>query len=307
MQPALAKKPATRGKVPHLLREVYKNRWAYLFLLPKAILFILFLAIPIVWSVMLAFQKYNVLIPSQWVGLENFRQIFRGTVYPIAFWNTLKYTLVSVPAGILIALAISSLIFPLSQKAQTFYRAAFYLPGVASTVVIAMIWRYMYSTNGMLNNFLVWLGFERIPWVTSSHWALWSVILMGIFTPPGSAIIYYLAAMGSISKELYEAADIDGASSLQKWWSITLPLLKPTTFYLTIISTIGAFQVFTSVLMLTGGGPGHSTKTLTYLIWETAFGPTMNFGYASAQAIILFLIIMALAIFQYRLLRVDED
>lgn len=122
MQPSLAKRPATRGKVPHLLREVINNRWAYLFLLPKAILFIVFLVIPVVWSVLLAFQKYNVLIPSKWIGLENFRQIFESPVYPIALWNTLKYTVVSVPAGILIALAVSSLIFPLSQKAQTFFR-----------------------------------------------------------------------------------------------------------------------------------------------------------------------------------------
>lgn len=307
MQSATTPRPQTfAGKIRRLLREMNQNRVAYLFLLPKTILFILFLAIPVIWSFILAFQKYNVLIPSEWVGLDNFRRIFQSSVYPIAMKNTLKYTLVSVPASIFIALGLSSLIYPLSQKAQTFYRAAFYLPGVASGVVIAMIWRYMYSTNGMLNNFLLWLGFDRIPWLTSSHWSLWSVILMGIFTPPGAAIIYYLAAMGNISKELYEAADIDGANVFQQWWRITLPLLKPTTFYLTIIATIGSFQVFTSVLMLTGGGPGHSTKTLTYLIWETAFGPEMNFGYASAQAIILFFMIMALAVVQYRTLNTED-
>jgi multiple sugar transport system permease protein len=309
MQPAaISKKAASNTKsAPSLWQQIVKNKSAYLFLLPKAILFICFLAIPVAWAFMLAFQKYNVLMDSEWVGLDNFRQIFQSSVYPIALWNTLKFTLISVPANIFMALLLSLMIFPLSQRAQTFYRAAFYLPGVASGVVIAMIWRYLLSTNGLLNGILQGVGLDQIPWLTSSAWALGSVILMGIFTPPGAAIIYYLAAMGNIPKELYEAAEIDGAGALHKWWSITLPILKPTTFYLTIMSTIASFQVFTSVLILTNGGPGHATKTLTFQIWDTAFGGDLDFGYASAQAIILFAMIMALALFQYRFLRSDES
>lgn len=311
MQPALVtdkaqSKPTKTKSGPSLWKQIVKHKTAYLFLMPKAILFLLFLAIPIGWAFLLAFQKYNVLLESEWVGLANFKRITESSVYPIALWNTLKYTIFSVPASVLLALVLASMIYPLSQRAQTFYRAAFYLPGVVSGVVIAMIWRYMYSTNGMLNGFLEWLGFDKIPWLTSSAWALWAVILMGILSPPGAGIIYYLAAMGNISKELYEAAEIDGANIFQQWAKITVPLLKPTTFYLTIISTIGSLQVFTSVLILTGGGPGHSTKTLTYLIYETAFGPDLNFGYASAQAIVLFFMIMVLAIVQYRFLRTDE-
>lgn len=311
MEPALAssKTGAKTNKKsgPSLWRQIVNNKTTYLFLLPKAIFFLVFLAIPVVWAFILAFQKYNILVPSEWVGLDNFRRIFESGVYPIALKNTLKFTVVSVPAGVLMALVLSSLIHPLSEKAQTFYRAAFYLPGVASAVVTAMIWRYLYSTTGLLNQMLHGFGVDPVPFLNSSSWALWSVILMGVITPPGAGIIYYLAAMGSIPKDLYEAAEIDGANALRRWWHITLPLLKPTTFYLTLMGTIGSLQVFTSVLLLTGGGPGHSTKTLTFLIWESAFGGDMEFGYASAQAIVLFGMILLLGILQHRFMRSDDE
>ncbi|HLN63436.1 MAG TPA: sugar ABC transporter permease [Symbiobacteriaceae bacterium] len=289
-----------------LWSQVRQNYAAYLFLAPKAILFLLFVAFPVVWAFGVAFQKYTVLLDSRWVGLDNFIRITESGIYPIAFKNTIKYTLVTVPGNVLLALILATAIYPLSARAQTFFRAAFYLPGVVSAVVIAMVWRWLYSQNGLFNGMISMMGFDPIPWLTSSAWSIWSIILMALLTPPGGGIIYYLAAMGSIPKDLYEAADIDGASALQKWWRITLPLLKPTTFYLTILGTIGSFQVFTSVLILTNGGPGHSSRTLVSLIYDTAFRDG-DFGYASAQGIVLFLMIMVVAVFQYRFLRGEED
>jgi multiple sugar transport system permease protein len=296
-------KPAVKRR---LWQEIRKNWAAYAFLAPKAILFLLFVVFPVVWAFIVAFQKYTVLLDTQWVWFDNFIRITRSGIYPIAFKNTIKYTLVTVPGNVLLALVLASAIYPLSARAQTFFRAAFYLPGVISAVVVAMVWRWLYSQNGLFNGMLGVFGFDPIPWLTSSAWSMWSIILMALLTPPGGGIIYYLAAMGSIPKDLYEAAEIDGATGLQKWWRITLPLLKPTTFYLTILGTIGSFQVFTSVLILTNGGPGHSSRTLVSLIYDTAFRDA-DFGYASAQGVVLFLMIMVVAVFQYRFLRGEED
>jgi multiple sugar transport system permease protein len=306
MQATAPRTTTRKAAAPTTWERVKKNYPAYLFLAPKAILFVVFVAFPVVWAFLVAFQKYSALLDSQWVGLDNFRRIFESGIYPIALKNTLKYTLVTVPGNVLLALVLATAIYPLSNKVQTFFRAAYYLPGVISSVVIAMIWRWLYSQQGLFNGMLATLGFDPIPWLTASAWSMWSIILMALLTPPGGGIIYYLAAMGSIPKDLYEAADIDGASALQKWWRITLPLLKPTTFYLTILATIGSFQVFTSVLILTNGGPGHSSKTLVTLIYDTAFRDG-NFGYASAQGVVLFVMIMVVAVFQYRFLKGDED
>ena len=295
-----------RAASRQLWQQVKKNYPAYLFLAPKAVLFVLFVAFPVLWAFYVAFHKYTVLLDSRFVFLDNFLRIFESGIYPIALKNTLKYTLVTVPGNVLLALVLATAIYPLSARAQTFYRAAFYLPGVISSVVIAMVWRWLYSQSGLFNGMLTTLGFDPLPWLTSSAWSMWSIILMSLLTPPGGGIIYYLAAMGSIPKDLYEAADIDGASGLQKWWRITLPLLKPTTFYLTILATIASFQVFTSVLILTNGGPGHSSRTLVTLIYDTAFRDA-DFGYASAQGVVLFFMIMVVAVFQYRFLRGEED
>ena len=131
-------------------------------------------------------------------------------------------------------------------------------------------------------------------------------MIMSILIPFGVGIILYLAAMGSINESLYEAAKIDGASAFQRWWNVTLPLLKPTTLYLVMLSTIGSFQVFTQIILMTGGGPGNATETLVHVIYKTAFRD-MEFGLASAQAMVLFIIILFFSILQYRLLRHDAD
>jgi len=289
-----------------LMRSLYKNRWAYFFIMPKFLLFLVFIGIPVVWAFIISFQKFRA-FDTVWVGLENFRQVLSTGLYRKAFWNTVKYTLVTVPTHILIALILASLIHPLSKRAQTFFRAAFYLPTVTSMVIIAMVWRWMFNSRfGLLNYLLGLFGLGPIDWLNSSNWAMWAIIIMSILTPPGVGVILYLAAMASIPESLYEAAAIDGAGPFQRWVKITLPLLKPTTLYLVILSTVGSFQVFTQVLMLTGGGPGHATTTLVTLIYETAFRDG-NFGLASAQAIILFGIILVISLLQYKLLHSETE
>ena len=173
-------------------------------------------------------------------------------------------------------------------------------------VIVAMVWRWMYNTDfGIFNYILGWFGVNPINWLGQSSSALWALIIMQCLIPFGVGIILYLASMGSISESLYEAATIDGANGFQKWIHITLPLLKPSTLYLVLLSTIGSFQVFTQIIMMTGGGPGSATETLVHLIYKTGFRD-FEFGLAAAQSVVLFFIILLFSVIQFRVLKYDE-
>jgi multiple sugar transport system permease protein len=274
---------------------------AYGFLVPKLLLFALFTVIPVLWSLLLSFQNFGV-FETKWVGLANYIEAFRSEMFRVSIWNTALYTIATVPLSIATALVIASLVYPLRPKARTFFRAAFYIPSVTSMVVIAMVWRWMFNYRfGLFNDLLAFLGFEPIDWLGQTSMALWSLVLMNLLIPPGAGIIIYLAAMGSLNPSLYEAARIDGASAFQIWLRITVPLLKATTFYLLILSMIGSFQVFTQIVMMTDGGPGNATETVVHVIYKSAFRD-FEYGLASAQSVILFLIILLFSVLQYRMM-----
>lgn len=289
-----------------VFNEMKKNYSAYLFLLPKLILFSLFIAFPVVWAFVLSFQEYYVLAGSKFVGMENYIKVFKSEAFWVAIKNTLLFTVVTVPFSVISALVIASMIFGLGKLSQSFFRSAFYLPTVTSMVIIAMVWRWMYNYDfGLFNYILGWFGLEQINWLGQSATALWALIIMSCLIPFGAGIIMYLASMGSISQSLYEAARIDGANSFKQWFHITIPLLKPTTLYLVLLSTIGSFQVFTQIIMMTGGGPGNATETLVHLIYKTGFRD-FEYGLAAAQSVVLFIIILFFSVIQFRVLRHDD-
>lgn len=289
-----------------VFNEMKKNYSAYLFLLPKLILFSLFIAFPVVWAFVLSFQEYYVLAGSKFVGMENYIKVFESEAFWVAIKNTLLFTVVTVPFSVISALVIASMIFGLGKLSQSFFRSAFYLPTVTSMVIIAMVWRWMYNYDfGLFNYILGWFGVEQINWLGQSATALWALIIMSCLIPFGAGIIMYLASMGSISQSLYEAARIDGANSFKQWFHITIPLLKPTTLYLVLLSTIGSFQVFTQIIMMTGGGPGNATETLVHLIYKTGFRD-FEYGLAAAQSVVLFIIILFFSVIQFRVLRHDD-
>lgn len=237
-----------------LFYEMKRNYSAYLFLLPKLILFTLFVAIPVVWAFVLSFQKYKI-FGSEFVGFENYIKVFESEAFRIALKNTMLFTVVTVPFGVISALVLSTLIFELGKVSQSLFRSAFYLPTVTSMVIIAMVWRWMYNYDfGLFNYVLGWFGVGPVNWLGQSSTALWALIIMQCLIPFGVGIIMYLASMGSISQSLYEAARMDGAGKFKQWIHITIPLLKPTTLYLVLLSTIGSFQVFTQIIMMTGEG-----------------------------------------------------
>lgn len=293
--------PAVRRR-PEWVRKFHDYKWGYFFVAPMFLLFMTFSFIPVIQSIVLAFKSYD----GTW-GLENFRWMMGDTVFWLALKNTMIYTLVTVPKNLLLALILASIIQPFNNKVQTFFRTAFYLPTVTSAVVFSLIWLWILNPElGFLNHLLGVIGLPKIGWLTNPDTALWSIVLTDLVMAPGSGIILYLAAMNGIPQTLYEAAEIDGASSFRKWWNITVPLVKSTTLYLLVVYTIGSFQVFTKINIMTNGGPGNSTQTIVKLIYDSAF-KDYDWGYASAQALLLFIVIGIISFIQFKFFKSDVE
>ena len=284
-----------------VMRRLYKDRWGYAFIAPSFVLFAVFFLVPVVWGGYLSLLDYQV-FKKEWIGLQNYKEIAHDSVFWLSLRNTALYTLGIVPLWLGKALIISALIFPLAKPIQTFFKGAFYLPHVTSSVIISMVWLWIFNPPfGLLNYIMELLGFAPHAWLGDVRTALLSIILMQVVMGGGSSIVLITAAMGSIPYHLYEAAYLDGATKTQAFFKVTIPLLRPTILYLLVTGTISSFQVFTNVYLMTQGGPQFSTMTLVYLIYDTAF-KQFRFGLASAQAVVLFAIVFALAIVQFRFL-----
>lgn len=285
-----------------------RHGWSYLFVLPTFSLFAVFTLLPVILGFALSVQNATI-VGGDWVGLENYATLVDDPTFRQALGNTVLYTVVVVAAQLVLALVVASLISPLSHRHQTFYRALFYLPLVNSAILVAMVWRWIFNPNpfGLANTALGTIGIGPFLWIGSSDEALTAVILSAVLTIPGGGVVLYSAAMNSLPRELYEAAEVEGAGWFTKWWRITVPLLKPTTLYLLVIYTILSFQVFERVYVMTnGGGPNNATITIVQLIYSTAF-QFGRYGLASAMAVVLFVMAVAVAIVQFRSLRSDVE
>lgn len=297
------------GAAGQIKRFIRRYGWSYAFVLPSMTTFTLFVLVPVVWSFLISLQNYRLRGNSTWVGLDNYVTAFttQSGVFVTALGNTLYYTVLTVTANIFVALILASLIQPLGKYAQTFFRAAYYLPAVTSAVIIAMIWRWMFNTQwGFLNYLLSLVGVAPVRWLSDPNIALNSITLSTILTVPATGVVLFSAAMSSIPKDYYEAAELDGASPIRKWWSITLPLIKSTTLYLVVLYTIASFEVFEKVFVMVPSGVGNSTQTIVTQIYQNGF-QQFRYGVAAAQAFILFLIIASVAAVQFRLLRSDVE
>jgi multiple sugar transport system permease protein len=285
-----------------------RHGWSYLFVLPTFALFAVFTLLPVVQAFVLSLQSARI-TGGEFIGLENFVTLAEDPVFRQALGNTVLYSAIVVAAQLTLALVVASLIQPLGPRSQIIYRALFYLPLVNSAILVAMVWRWIFNANpyGLANTVLGVFGFEPLLWIGSSDQALAAVILSSVLTIPGGGVVLYSAAMGSLPKELYEAAEVEGAGALTKWWYITVPLLKPTTLYLLVVYTILAFQVFERVYVMTnGGGPNNATITIVQLVYSTAF-QFGRYGLASAMAVVLFIMAFAVAVVQFRSLRSDVE
>lgn len=290
---------------------VKKYGWSYLFILPSLLTFALFTLIPVLWSLVISFQKYSLVRGGTWVTpiYANYAQAFTmlNGIFLISIRNTLVYTFFTVTANILIGLMIASLIQPLANYMRTFFRAAYYLPAVTSALIIGLTWAYIFNAQWGFATYLTRMfGLPPIRWLSDPDIALTSITLSAILTIPATAIVLFSAAMGSIPLEYYEAADLDGANPIQKWWHITVPLVKSTTLYLVVLYTIASFEVFERIYVMVPSGVGNATQTIVTQIYANGF-KEFDFGIASAQAFVLFGMIAAIAFFQFRALRSDVE
>jgi multiple sugar transport system permease protein len=282
--------------------------YAILFLAPSLLGLSVFTLIPIVASLGLAFTDWNLLSPPEFVGLKNFKDIFADEVLWISLGNTFKYAAMIVPGSTALALALA-LFINREFRGIKLIRLFFMIPGVASLVAIAMVWRWLYNDQfGLINTGLRTIGLPPIEWLTSEQWVLPAIVIMLLWSGMGFDAIIYLAALRNIPRHLYEAAELDGANSWQRFWKITFPLLTPVHFYNLIIGLIGSFQVFDVIYVMTQGGPGFASRVFAYHLYLQAF-QRFKMGYASAMAWFLFLLIFVLTIIQWRVLgrRVEYD
>ncbi|MCL6442383.1 MAG: sugar ABC transporter permease [Alicyclobacillus sp.] len=276
----------------------------YLFVLPWMIGFLAFIAVPLGFSLVTSFADYNITSKLDFIGLQNYKDMF--TADPL-FWqsvyNTLYFVVISVPLNTAGAILLAVL---LHQKVPglRIFRTIYYLPSVLSGVAIYLLWQELLNpANGLVNRVLHWFGIPGPSWLFDPHWAKPALILMGLWGL-GGGMLLYLNALQNVPAQLYEAAEIDGASTLQRFFRITLPMITPIIFFEVVTGMIGAFQVFQSAYVLTNnsspGGPMNSLLFYNYLMWNKAF-VEFKVGYANAMAWFLFVVVMIITVINLKL------
>jgi multiple sugar transport system permease protein len=276
--------------------------WAYLFIAPQMVGLIAFALLPTVAVVALSFTQWDLIRPIQWVGLANYHSQFSDPLFWQALLHTIYFTVVSIPITMLIALAVA---LALNRKIalRAWYRAAFFMPVVTSTVAVAIVWSWLFNPDfGLINTLLSYIGISGPQWLASLTWAMPSIIIVSVWQSFGYGMVIFLAGLQGIPAHLYEAAQIDGAGRWQQFRHVTLPMLSPTTFFLFVTGVISSFQVFNQIYIMTGGGPADVTRVLVYQIYELAF-QLFKFGDASVVTVVLFAIILAVTLIQFRFAR----
>jgi alpha-1,4-digalacturonate transport system permease protein len=243
---------------------------------------------------------------AQFVGLKNYAQLMGDPRFYAAFGNTLLFTLIAVPSTVILSLSLA-LFLQNKFIGIGVIRAFVYWPSMISPIIIGIAWRWIFGyETGILNYLVSLFGFGPIPWLIEGPHAFLSVILVSVWAQAGFFMIIFIGGLNTIPENYYEAASIDGAGRIQRFFHITLPLLRPTTLLVLVLTTINALKVYQQVVVLTEGGPGRATVFLVQNIYEEAFTRPFGVGYASAQSFIFFLIILLFSIFQFRLMKEDR-
>ncbi|NGP46370.1 sugar ABC transporter permease [Bacillaceae bacterium SIJ1] len=284
---------------------MYKTRHAVLFLTIPMLLFLVFTLLPAVGALGLSFTNYNVFAPLEWVGIDNYVEVLQDEEFWSALGVTVYFWLLVTPILVIFPIFVAVLA---NQKVKgiRIFRLVFYFPVLVSVVVTAILWRWMFNVDGILNYFLGFFGLPQFEWLTSPEMVVPSMALVTIWSGFGYYTLFYLAGLQSIPKDLYEAADLDGAGFFQKHFLITIPLLRPVIFFVAVISTMGAFKEFTLMLTMTDGGPLGASTTVVLLVFKEAF-QNLNMGYASSMSFILFLFILILTLINQKLIDRNPD
>jgi multiple sugar transport system permease protein len=267
--------------------------WFHVFTLPWMLGFLIFTLLPMVASFVLSFTRYNVLQPARFVGFKNFVLLFRDPI----FWKSLRvtfvYTGIAVPLSMVISLFLAMLL-NLRVPGMRAIRTIYYLPSILPAVVTGLVWVWLFSVDFGLLNYLIYLiaGVKGPNWLGSERWVMQAMIISGLWGVGGGVLIL-LATLQNIPNELYEAAELDGAGVLQRFWHVTVPMISSVILYNLIVGIIGSLQTFARIYVLTGGGPNYASYFYNLYIYDNAFS-FLKFGLASAQAWILFVVILIL-------------
>jgi len=275
---------------------------AYLFLLPSGVLFLLFVAGPIVASLVLTFLKWDALSPAHFVGMDNYGTLVHDTLLRTVILNTAVFVVADVLLKMILALLLAVLVARYASRLiSTVFRSIVFFPVIISGVAIGILWQWLMSSSfGLINYYLGVFGLPAVAWLDSSQNAMGSLVLVDVWRSVGFSFVVFTAGLQGIPAHLYEAAELDGAGEWAKFRHVTLPLLSPTTYFLLVINLINAFQFFDLSYVMTSGGPGDATRTIVYYIYFSGFR-FFRFGYASTVAMLLFAILAILTFIQVRL------
>jgi multiple sugar transport system permease protein len=275
--------------------------WGIVFILPFMIGITIFLLIPLLRSFYLSLTSYNIIEAAQFIGFKNYVELIRyDSMFKKSFFNTLIFTAGLVPANVLLAVVTAVLLNQVT-KGATFFRGIYFVPVITSEVVFSVVWLWIWNYDyGLMNYILRIFGIVGPNWLGDTNWAMFAVIVTRLLKNLGMNVVIILASLQSIPNMYYEAADLDGAGWFQKFRNVTLPELGPVIFLTLMVTVIGAFKVFGSIYVLTGGGPAGSTNVLVMYLYQMGF-KTFEYGKASAIGVIIFLVVLALTLVQWLL------
>ncbi len=274
--------------------KLERQNVGYLLIAPSYMIYLIFVLVPIAWSIVMSFTNYD-LVQYDYIGLDNYISIFTDEVFIKSMINTVVYSALTILPTMILGLSLAML---LNKKffGKGIFRTLFYMPNIFSMVAVSMAWLYLYDTNsGIFNNLLKAFGLLPVRWVSSTGTAMLSIAVMSIWNGIGYNMVLFLSGLQSIPDYLYEAASIDGASRWEKFRHITIPMLSPTTFFVFVMACIQSFQAFGQILIVTNGGPRNATTTIAHQIYQNGF-QYYKMGYASAQAVVLMIIIFIITL-----------
>ena len=285
---------------------VLSRKWLpYLLVSPYLIFVIVFVMFPVFFCLFLTFNKWNIIAPMHFIGLDNYRHLFHDKLFWLAIINTLKFLLLHIPLQIIVSLLLAQLLNQ-NIKAKSFFRASFFMPVIVSGVVVTILWQQLLGyDSGIINRFLTSVGASKIGWLVNPDIAIYSIAVMATWKNVGLYVILFLVGLQTVPPQYYEAAKLEGANNWQQFWHITLPMINPTIFMVVILSTIGGFSLFIEPYIMTGGGPMNQTLSAVLYIYKQAF-QYYNMGYSATLGFFYALIIMTVVVLQKKFIEKEE-
>jgi ABC-type sugar transport system permease subunit len=277
----------------------------YLLVSPYVLFVIVFVLFPVLFCLFLTFNKWNIIAPMHFIGLDNYTHLVHDRLFWLAIWNTLKFLLLHIPLQLIVALFLAELLNR-KLKGISFFRASFFLPVIVSGVVISILWQQLLGYDaGMINRFLTFIGLHKVGWLMDPDIAIYSIAVMVTWKNVGLYVILFLVGLQTVPPQYYEAAKLEGATRWQQFYHITLPMINPTIFMVVILSTIGGFSLFIEPYVMTAGGPMNQTLSAVLYIYKQAF-QYYNMGYSATLGFFYAIMIMTVVVLQKKFIEKEE-